>query len=81
MVTNYRQGDEPIPGSGYRLVRFLRRFSAVHTNRLHVGIVSTLLGQTVHLYENSFGKIGAVYKASMEGRYPNVLWHGSVPIQ
>ena len=41
------------------------------TNRLHVGIGAVLLGKTVRLYDNSYGKIGDVYESSLRG-YPAV---------
>lgn len=43
----------------------------VETNRLHVGIGAALLGKEVMLHDNSYGKIRAIYEASLR-EWPNV---------
>jgi exopolysaccharide biosynthesis predicted pyruvyltransferase EpsI len=43
----------------------LDRATAIRTNRLHVGIGAALLGKQVELSDNSYGKIKAVYAASL----------------
>ena len=43
----------------------------VETNRLHVGIGAALLGKEVILHDNSYGKIRAIYDASLRD-WPNV---------
>jgi exopolysaccharide biosynthesis predicted pyruvyltransferase EpsI len=43
----------------------------VETNRLHVGIGAALLGKQVVLHDNSYGKIRAIYDASLQD-WPNV---------
>lgn len=58
------------------MVRFINRFDTVRTDRLHVCIVSLLLGKEVHFYDNSYGKNRAVYEQSMLGRYPRLKWCG-----
>jgi exopolysaccharide biosynthesis predicted pyruvyltransferase EpsI len=58
------------------MVRFINRFDVVKTDRLHVCIVSLLLGKEVHFYDNSYGKNRAVYERSMLGRYPSLKWCG-----
>lgn len=60
----------------YRMARFLDRFTTVHTNRLHVCVVSALLGKTVHFHPNSYGKNRNVWRHSMQGVFANVVWHG-----
>jgi exopolysaccharide biosynthesis predicted pyruvyltransferase EpsI len=52
----------------------LMRARAVHTNRLHVGIGAALLGKRVRLADNSYGKIKAVYEASLSG-FKDVSFH------
>lgn len=58
------------------MVRFINRFDVVRTDRLHVCIVSLLLGKEVHFYDNSYGKNRAVYEQSMLGRYSRLKWFG-----
>jgi len=55
-----------------RIVSFLDEFDIVRTDRLHVGILSALLGKEVHLYDNLYGKNRAVYEHSMRERFPRV---------
>jgi exopolysaccharide biosynthesis predicted pyruvyltransferase EpsI len=57
------------------MMRFLDQFIAVRTDRLHVGIMCALLGKTVHLHDNSYGKNKDVYDNSIVDRYNNVHWH------
>jgi exopolysaccharide biosynthesis predicted pyruvyltransferase EpsI len=56
------------------VVNFISRFDIVRTDRLHVCIVSLLLGKEVHFFDNSYGKNRAVYERSMCGRYPDLKW-------
>jgi len=51
---------------------FLTQFDEVHTNRLHVSILAGLLGLKVYLYDNAYGKNGDIYRASLQGPFPNV---------
>ena len=37
----------------------------VVTDRLHVGIISALLGKQVYLLDNDYGKLGGVYQQSL----------------
>ncbi|MGN0836092.1 MAG: polysaccharide pyruvyl transferase family protein, partial [Akkermansia sp.] len=43
----------------------LRRVDVVVTDRLHVGIMSHLLGKEVYLLDNDYGKLSAVYAHSL----------------
>ena len=56
------------------VVDFISRFDVVRTDRLHVCIVSLLLGKEVHFFDNSYGKNRAVYEFSMVGRYAGLKW-------
>lgn len=56
------------------VVKFVERFDVVRTDRLHVCIVSLLLGKEVHFFDNSYGKNRAVYEHSMVGRYARLKW-------
>jgi exopolysaccharide biosynthesis predicted pyruvyltransferase EpsI len=49
----------------------------VVTDRLHVGIMSAILGKQVFLIDNSYGKLSGVYHNSMTGM-PNVRFVQSV---
>ena len=56
------------------MLRFIEQFQVVRTNRLHVAIMSAMLGLEVYFYDNSYGKNRDVYIHSMQGRFPNVHW-------
>lgn len=58
--------------ASWNMVHFCSRTSHITTNRLHVGIASLLAGTPVALHDNSYGKVSAVFRHSIEGRYPNV---------
>jgi len=62
--------------AGYRLVNFISKYEEIRTNRLHVAIAAAGLGKSVKLYPNSYYKCEAVYRYSMEHRFPNVRWMG-----
>jgi len=48
------------------LLELLDTAQLVETNRLHVGIGAALLGKQVVLHDNSYGKIRAIYEASLK---------------
>ena len=56
------------------VLRFLSRFEEINTNRLHVCMLSALLGKKVNFYPNSYFKCEAVYDYSIRDRFPNVRW-------
>jgi exopolysaccharide biosynthesis predicted pyruvyltransferase EpsI len=60
-----------------RLLKFLRRFARIRTNRLHVCIAALLLGKKVDFFPNSYGKNQFVYDFSMSGGFPLLIWHGA----
>jgi exopolysaccharide biosynthesis predicted pyruvyltransferase EpsI len=60
----------------YSILRFLKDFDEIHTNRLHICIAGALIGIKVHFYPNSYWKNRAVYEHSIKGRYENVQWMG-----
>ncbi len=49
-------------------------FKTVHTNRLHVGIVATLLGRETHIYPNDYFKIRAIFDSSISPFFPNATF-------
>ena len=49
----------------------LKPADVVVTDRLHVGIMSVLLGKEVYLLDNDYGKLSGVYENSLQNR-PNV---------
>lgn len=55
-----------------RTLAFLDRFERVRTDRLHVAILSALLGKAVELHDNAYGKNRAVFEHSMHERFPHV---------
>lgn len=46
-------------------IRAINTFDIVVTDRLHIGIISALLGKQVVLLDNTYGKLSEVYKYSM----------------
>jgi exopolysaccharide biosynthesis predicted pyruvyltransferase EpsI len=61
----------------YWMMRFIDRFKVVRTNRLHIGIMSAMLGKQVDLLDNSYGKIRDVFNHSLR-EFPNVQWLGDI---
>lgn len=49
----------------------IKSFDVIYTDRLHVGLVSTLLGKEVYLIDNSYKKVSGIYDLSMK-KYKNV---------
>lgn len=43
-------------------VRFISSYKEVYTTRLHVAILSVLLGKSFHIFDNSYGKNRAFYE-------------------
>lgn len=48
-----------------RLAQFLASYAKVKTNRLHVGILSFLLGVDLSLFDNSYGKNKSIFEYSL----------------
>jgi exopolysaccharide biosynthesis predicted pyruvyltransferase EpsI len=71
--------DDMSPASSlhatYWLMKFIDQFAEVRTNRLHVGIMSALLGKALNFYDNAYGKNHDVFFHSVAGRFSNVRWH------
>jgi len=53
------------------LITLLRSARSVLTDRLHVALPSAILGLEVNILDNNYGKLSAVWKTSLDGRYPN----------
>jgi exopolysaccharide biosynthesis predicted pyruvyltransferase EpsI len=56
------------------MIQLVDRYNIVKTNRLHVAILSAMLGKTVHMWDNSYGKNRDIFQHSLIGRFPNVCW-------
>jgi len=54
------------------LASFIDRAERVHTDRLHIGVMSAILGKDVTMFDNSYGKNRAVFENSLAPRFPNV---------
>jgi hypothetical protein len=65
-------GKAHTPVDGF--IEAIDRFETIHTNRLHVGIASALLGKKVNLYANDYFKIRAIYETSIKPFFPNVIF-------
>lgn len=53
---------------------FIARYDWIETDRLHVCIGAALLGKTVIFHPNSYFKNEAVYRHSLEKRFPLIRW-------
>jgi CDP-glycerol glycerophosphotransferase len=53
-----------------RFLRHLDQFEHVVTDRLHAAIGAALLGKQVSLVRNSYFKIEAIFRSSIEGNFP-----------
>jgi exopolysaccharide biosynthesis predicted pyruvyltransferase EpsI len=77
-VSRVFEGPPPLPEKSlqttYLMTSFLSRFRKVRTNRLHIGIMSAMLGLDVEFFDNNYGKNYDVFSHSMEGIFPNVKW-------
>jgi exopolysaccharide biosynthesis predicted pyruvyltransferase EpsI len=71
--------DDMSPASSlhttYFMMQFIDRFDIVRTNRLHVAIMSAMLGKTVYMSDNSYGKNRDVFLHSLAGRFPKLHWY------
>lgn len=57
----------------YRMMKLIRKFDAINTNRLHIGIMSALMGKEVNLYDNNYGKNRDVFRYSLH-TFSKVNW-------
>lgn len=48
------------------MLKFVKHFDTIHTDRLHVAIAGILTRKKVFMYDNSYGKLSAVYENSLE---------------
>lgn len=53
-------------------IELLSSYSHIRTNRLHVAIVSSILGKKVTLFNNSYYKNKAVFEYAIKDKYPHV---------
>lgn len=54
------------------LADFIDRAQIIRTDRLHIAILAALLGKTVEMHDNNYGKNSAVYAHSLAERFPNI---------
>lgn len=57
--------------------RFISKYKTIYTTRLHVGILSVLLGKKVIFLDNSYGKNSNFYKTWLKGQ-PSIACEGQV---
>lgn len=69
-ISKLGKAHTPIGG----FIEAIDPFETIHTNRLHVGIASALLGKKVNLYANDYFKIRAIYESSIKPYFPNVTF-------
>jgi exopolysaccharide biosynthesis predicted pyruvyltransferase EpsI len=74
--------DDMSPASSlhtaYWMMQFIDRFQVVNTNRLHIGIMSVLLGKELYFSDNAYGKNSDIFEHSLRGRFANVHWRSDV---
>lgn len=52
-----------------------KRYDRVNTNRLHIAVLSALLGLPVDMRDNSYGKNRDIYDQSIKDYFDNVTFH------
>ena len=52
----------------------LERASLVETNRLHIAVLSAVLGRNLVMRDNSYGKNRGVYDHSMKDVFPDIAF-------
>jgi exopolysaccharide biosynthesis predicted pyruvyltransferase EpsI len=67
------QGDHQTPVEPF--FEAIARYAVIHTDRLHVAIATCLLGRELHLYPGGYFKNRALFRSSIEGRFPNTHFH------
>lgn len=71
--------EAAVEAATYHLLRALEPYEEVHTDRLHVALARAAMGKRVHLYPTNTPKVEAVYRHSIRGRFPGVIWMGDGP--
>lgn len=56
----------------------INQYRVIHTDRLHVGIASSLLGKEVHLYAGNYFKNRAVFNTSIKNHFKNTHFHEDI---
>ena len=64
---------ETIDFAARTMLKFVQHFDTIHTDRLHVAIAGILTRKNVFMYDNSYGKLSAVYEHSLE-QIPDVYF-------
>lgn len=62
--------------TAYRLLKYLKKYDLIRTNRLHLCIAGILLNRNVEFYPNRYWKNEMVYETSIKDRFQNVKWCG-----
>lgn len=52
-------------------IKFVNRYDVIYTTRLHVAILSMLLGKQVYFFDNSYGKNSSLYNTWLND-FPNI---------
>lgn len=71
-VFTFGTGPEQAPLAAWCFLKSINLARHIVTDRLHVAIGAALLGTPCRFHDNSYGKNEAVYRRSMEGRFPNI---------
>lgn len=62
----WNESRKNIDFAAHTLLKTVRCFDLIQTDRLHVGIAAALTGADVELYDNSYGKVSGVYMQSLQ---------------
>lgn len=60
-IVNTMLYENYMPLTSEYAIDFMNQYDEVYTTRLHGGILAMLLGKKVHMIDNSYGKISALY--------------------
>lgn len=56
----------------HALASLVRKAKRVRSDRLHISIISAILGRDVEMHDNSYGKNSSIYDHSLARRFPNL---------
>lgn len=56
-------------------ISFLSEYSNIYTTRLHVGVLGSLIGRNVYMYDNSYKKISGVFDLWMQDYKKTQMMH------
>lgn len=72
--------EEDISIAAWCFLKTISLARHIRTDRLHVAIVAALLDIPCQMWDNSYGKNGAIFRHSLEGRFPSIRFMGDAGV-